>query len=98
MAAMKKWVGWVLLALSLYVTYEGWRNSQPAQATEDASKLEACRGREGCTVQAERPSELRTDFFGRRYTWSTSAGPVVVSCARAWVFQGAWGCTAQAAP
>ena len=72
---MKKWVGWVLLALSLYVTYEGWRNSQPSQATEDLSKAEACRGREGCTVEGTRPVELRTDFFGRDYTWKTSAGP-----------------------
>jgi len=94
---MKKWVGWVLLALSLYVTYEGWRNSQPAQATEDLSKAEACKGREGCTVEGLRPIELRTDFFGREYTWKTSAGPVEVSCARAYVFQGAWACTAKSA-
>lgn len=95
---MKKWVGWVLLALSLYATYEGWRNSQPTPQTEDLSKLEACKGREGCKLEAERPTGIRTDFFGRAYTWKTSAGPVEVACARAFVFQGAWSCAAKSAP
>lgn len=91
-----KWVGWVLLALSLYATYEGWRNSQPEPATETMSKPIACQGREGCTVKGERPSEIRTDFFGRDYTWATSAGPVKVSCQREYVLQGAWSCAAPA--
>jgi hypothetical protein len=94
---MKKWVGWVLLVLSLYATYEGWRNSQPTQETEDLSKPEACKGREGCTLAAERPTEIRTNFFGRTYTWTTSTGPVEVACARAYVFQGAWACAAKPA-
>jgi hypothetical protein len=94
---MKKWVGWVLLALSLYVTYEGWRNSQPAQATEDLSKAEACKGREGCTVEGPRPMTVKTDFFGHEYTWKTSTGSVEVACGRAYVFQGAWACAAKSA-
>lgn len=94
---MKKWVGWVLLALSLYVTYEGWRNSQPGPETEASSKGEACKGREACTVEAERPAEIRTDFFGRAYTWKTSTGMVEVACSRAYVFQGAWACAAKTA-
>jgi len=96
MGSMKKWVGWVLLALSLYVTYEGWRNSQPQPATEELSKAEACKGRDGCKVEGERPAEIRTDFFGRRYTWKTSGGMVAVACSRAYVFQGAWSCAAKA--
>ena len=94
---MKKWVGWVLLALSLYATYEGWRNSQPTPETEALSKPEACKGREACTLAAERPTEIRTNFFGRTYTWTTSSGPVEVACARAYVFQGAWACAAKPA-
>jgi hypothetical protein len=93
-AAMKKWVGWVLLVLSLYVTYEGWQNSQRAQAVADLSKAAACNGREGCKVEVEHPSELRTSFLGHEYVWKTSTGPVTVSCQRALVFQGAWSCTA----
>ncbi len=93
---MKKWVGWVLLALSLYATYEGWRNSQRMQAVEDQSKAAACEGREGCKVEVEHPSEIRTNFFGHEYTWKTSSGAVTVACKRAWVLQGAWGCAAQA--
>lgn len=93
---MKKWVGWVLLALCLWATYEGWRNSQAAPETEAQSKPLACQGRDGCTVEGERPAEIRTDFFGRQYTWKTSAGPVKVKCARAYVFAGAWACAAAA--
>jgi hypothetical protein len=92
---MKNWVGWVLLALSLYATYEGWRNSQPTQETEDLSKAEACKGRDGCTVEGPRPEQILTDFFGRKYEWRTSTGPVEVSCTRAYVFQGAWSCVAK---
>ncbi len=97
MFAMKKWLGWVLLALSLYATYEGWRNSQPAPETEELSKAEPCKGREGCKLEGDRPIEIRTDFFGREYTWKTSAGPVTVACSRAYVFQGAWACAAKPA-
>ena len=74
MDLMKKWVGWVLLALSLYATYEGWRNSQPTPETEALSKPEACKGREACTLAAERPTEIRTNFFGR--TCCTAPGPL----------------------
>jgi len=91
---MNKWLGWVLLALCLFATYEGWRNSQPEPQTEQMSKSVACTGREDCTVEGERPGEIRTDFFGREYTWKTSAGMVKVSCQRAYVFQGAWSCAA----
>jgi hypothetical protein len=91
---MKKWVGWVLLALSLYVTYEGWRNSRPTPQTEELSKATACQGREGCKVEGEQPSTIHTSFLGRNYTWKTSAGPVEVACARTYVFQGTWVCSA----
>lgn len=92
---MKKWVGWVLLVLSLYVTYEGWRNSQPEAFTEVQARAIACEGREGCTVESAKPVKLRTDFLGREYEWKTSAGPVAVECRRDYLFQGAWRCTAR---
>lgn len=92
---MKKWVGWVLLGLSLYVTYEGWRNSQPSTATETQSRAIACDGREGCTVEGAKPVAVRTDFLGHEYQWTTSSGPVTVACGRAYLFAGAWRCTAK---
>ena len=63
---MKKWVGWVLLALSLYATYEGWRNSQPTPQTEDLSKLEACKGREGCKLTLRMPCYLPVLQYAHR--------------------------------
>lgn len=89
---MKKWVGWVLLAASLYVTYEGWRNSRPQPETQIASRAAACDGREGCAVEGEQPRSIRTDFFGRDYEWKTTKGDVMVQCRRPYVFWGAWSC------
>ena len=89
---MKGWVGWVLLAVSLVVTYQGWTNSRPTRDTLDRSRGAACEGAEGCTVVAEQPRSVRTDFLARHYEWKTSGGVVTVRCERAYVFAGAWAC------
>ena len=54
---MKKWVGWVLLAASLFVTYQGWRNSQPGPDTHELSRRAACEGKDACRVQGEDPQK-----------------------------------------
>ncbi len=89
---MNKWVGWILLAASLFVTYQGWKNSQPARDTQDMSRRSACGDREGCTVEAEHPRSVRTDFLARDYEWTTSTGTVAIRCQRAYIFAGVWAC------
>lgn len=90
---MKKWVGWILLAASLFVTYQGWRNSQPGADTHELSRRAACEGKDGCRVEGEQPQKLSTDFLARTYEWKTSTGPISVRCQRAYVFAGIWSCT-----
>lgn len=89
---MKQWIGWVLLALSLLVTYQGWHNSRPGAETQDMSRPVACEGRAECEVEGERPQKVATDFLGRDYEWRTSTGPVSVRCQRAYLFAGRWAC------
>lgn len=90
---MKQWIGWVLLAVSLYVTYQGWRNSQPStMETQDMSRGVACEGRDDCHVEGTNPQKLSTDFLGRDYEWKTSTGAVSVHCQRAYIFAGRWAC------
>ncbi|MEM9454798.1 MAG: hypothetical protein AAGF11_11510 [Myxococcota bacterium] len=89
---MKKWIGWILLALSLVITYQGWQNSQPRAETQDMSRPVACEGRAGCTVEGARPQKVATDWLRREYEWKTSTGPVLVRCRRAYVFAGRWAC------
>ncbi len=89
---MKKWVGWVLLALSLFITYQGWRNSQPGRDTQDMSRRTACEGQEKCTVEGKDPQSIRTNFFARDYEWRAKEETVAVRCQRAYVFAGVWSC------
>ncbi|MCH9686641.1 MAG: hypothetical protein K0V04_34735 [Deltaproteobacteria bacterium] len=89
---MKAWVGWILLAASLYVTYSGWNNSQPAATVEQLSRTAACEGKTECTVDVERPRTVATSFFGHEYDWKTSEGEITIACARAFIFAGNWAC------
>lgn len=90
---MKGWIGWILLGLSLLVVFAGYRNSQPAPETEDLARATACADK-SCTLMSDRPSVVKTDFFRRRYQWTTSEGPMVASCSRELVFAGTWTCKA----
>ena len=92
---VKQWVGWVLLALSLVVTYQGWRNSKPTVLTETMSSKVACEKRADCKVEAVGPQKVSTDFLSRTYEWRTTKGPVEVRCQRAFIFFGAWDCRAK---
>lgn len=92
-AGMKGWVGWILLAVSLVIAYQGYQNSQPEPSTEAAARAVVCEGEPDCEVENERPHITKTDVFQRRYEWKTSKGPVHVLCRRDLLFFGAWHCT-----
>ncbi len=89
---MKGWVGWILLALSLLVAVAGYRNQRAEPGTEEQSRFAACDLGEPCSPLAERPYKIRTDVLRRRYEWTTSVGPVTVTCRRRFVFVGEWAC------
>jgi hypothetical protein len=90
--AMKGWVGWTLLGLSLVVALAGYRNQRVELETEELSRTVVCQLGEPCTVNGERPHEIRTDVLRRRYEWGTSLGAVTVTCRRRFAFAGPWEC------
>lgn len=95
---MKAWVGWILLALSLVVAYQGLENSRRDPALEAAARRVACDLDPSCELQAERPGTIKTDVIQHRYEWGTTVGPVHVLCRRQLIFFGAWSCEPKAGP
>lgn len=91
---MKGWIGWVLLGLSLLVVAAGYRNAQPDPETETLSRTSVCGTDKTCVVMSDRAHVVRTDMIRRRYQWTTSNGPIVVTCRREFWFAGTWSCTA----
>jgi len=89
---MKRWVGWILLAISLYLAFEGYRNSQQWPATEELARGVACDVTGGCVLNTQSPREVRTDVTQRRYAWGSNKGPLHVVCRREFIFAGEWSC------
>lgn len=91
---MKQWVGYVLLALSLVVAYQGWANVAKVAETEPLARSVACEvGQKECAITKDGIAGHKADVFARHYQWPTTLGPVHVTCRRAWVFFGQWSCT-----
>jgi len=92
---VKGWIGWVLLGITLVVAVIGWRNSQPEPETELLARKSVCTGDKPCVVMSDKPNVIKTDVAHRRYQWTTSEGPVVVTCKREYYLAGAWGCASE---
>jgi hypothetical protein len=91
---MKKYVGWVLLAISLVIAFQGYRNSVNDPLTQDLARKVACDVEAKCVLKEGAPTKVQTDIVGRRYEWSSSVGPIVTECGREAVFFGGWRCDA----
>lgn len=92
---MKQWVGYVLLALSLVVAYQGWANVSKVSETEGMAKAVACDVDKECLMVGEGVVGYKADVLTRRYQWQTSLGPVHVTCKRKWFFFGSWSCVSE---
>lgn len=92
---MKRWVGWVLLALSLVVAYQGWANVTKVAETENLAESVACQIGKECALVVDGLAGYKADVFARHYQWQTTQGPVHVTCTRAWMFFGNWSCTSE---
>jgi hypothetical protein len=92
---MKKWVGWVLLAVSLVVAYQGYQNSVNDPRTQDLARQIACDGQAQCVLKEGAPSKVKTNIVSRYYEWSSNDGPITTECTREAVFFGGWKCKAQ---
>jgi hypothetical protein len=92
---MKGWVGYTLLAICLFVTYQGYRNSRTDVFNEQLARSVACTVDAACILKSERPGKVLTDIVRRRYEWPSNAGSIVVTCRRRYAFFGDWQCTAE---
>ncbi len=90
---MKRYVGWVLLALCLVFTYQGWQTRAGIAESQPRAKSVACSVQDKCVLAHEEPSALMADFMARKYEYKTSVGPVTVTCTRPYVFFGNFQCT-----
>ena len=95
---MKGWIGWILLALSLVVAYQGMQNSRQDPALEASARKVACDLDAACELRAERPGKIKTDVVQHRYEWSTTTGTVHVLCRRQLIFFGDWSCEPKDGP
>ena len=90
---MKQWVGYILLALCLVASYQGWKNSQQNPELAASAEAMACQVDQDCLLKGEKgPNKIKTDFFSQSFQFDTSIGPVTVKCTRAMFLFGAWKC------
>ncbi len=94
MNAGKQVAAYSVLVVCGVLVYQGYENAQPRPATEQMALNTACDFDDGnCTVRDDRPREIRTNPVQRQYQFSTTQGPVIVTCRRDLLFFGAWTCT-----
>lgn len=89
---MRRILGYLLLIISGFIAYQSYLNAQPDAITEGMAREAACAGKEGCKLSGDLPNVMKTDVTSRTYQWATSAGPVVVTCKREYVWFGEWSC------
>ena len=92
---MKKWVGWVLLAIVLVLAFQGYVNAQTDPQTEQLSREAARAADSQAVIRGAHPVVVRTDIVRRRYEWQTTEGRIGVVCMRSAYFFGNWSCTGQ---
>ncbi|MEZ4385269.1 MAG: hypothetical protein R3A79_28330 [Nannocystaceae bacterium] len=89
---MKRIFGYLLLIISGFIAFQSYQNAQPSPEIEAMSKAQACTA-EGCEINGDRPHVLQTSITARRYQWETSAGSMVVTCEREYLWFGNWSCS-----
>lgn len=93
---MKGYVGWLLLALCLVVTYQGWQTRSKVGETQDRARAAVCSDGSTCLLARDEPTVVRADFLSRQYQFATNKGPSTVTCTRPYLLFGDFQC--QAAP
>ena len=105
MKELRSFASYVVLAVALFVTYQGFQNSRAKPETEELSRSHACDLESSCIVigvkshrrgsDESRPTAVKTSMISRQYEWETNLGSVVVTCRRAKYFLGAWACSTE---
>lgn len=90
---MNRVIGFAVLALCAFIAYQSYLNSQPGPETQQLAIDTACDiGEKGCTVRKGGARAIKTDVTQRQYQFSTTTGPVTVTCSRTYIWLGPWSC------
>jgi hypothetical protein len=83
---------YLLLALAIVLSYQGWGNAQLNSATAALAKDHACDLDSSCIVQDAQARISRADVIRHRYEYRTTHGVMTVTCKRELLFFGEWSC------
>lgn len=86
---------YVLLAVSIVISFQGWKNAQLTPETAKLARGHACDLDSSCIVLDEQPRIGRADVIRHRYEYNTTHGMMTVTCKRQWLFFGEWSCTVE---
>jgi CTP:molybdopterin cytidylyltransferase MocA len=84
---------YVLLAVAIVISFQGWRNAQVTSASTAMAKDHACDLDSSCIVLDDQPRVGRADVIRHRYEFKTTHGMMTVTCKRQLLFFGPWSCT-----
>jgi hypothetical protein len=97
MPRMKQFIWYLLFAVMVFISYQGYVNSKDDPETEAMSRDAVCALDKDCGLPAQSLASVRaTDIFSRKYQWNAKAGSYVATCKREYMFVGHWKCEAQA--
>jgi hypothetical protein len=93
---MKQFIWYLLFAVMLFVSYQGYVNSKDDPETEALSRQAVCDVDKDCGIAPQAQAGVRaTDIFSRKYQWVSKSGTYVATCKREYMFVGHWKCEAQ---
>ena len=93
---MKQLIWYILFAAMVFVSYQGYVNSQDDLETEAMARDAVCAVDKACGILPTDLAVVRaTDIMSRKYQWNTKAGSHVATCKREYMFAGHWQCVAQ---
>lgn len=93
---MKQFIWYLLFAIMVFVSYQGYVNSKDDPETEAMSRDAVCALDKECGLVAGSQANVRvTDIMSRNYQWNAKAGSYVATCKREYVFVGHWKCEAR---
>jgi len=93
---MKQLIWYLLFAAMVFVSYQGYVNSQDSPETEAMAREAVCAVDKECGLAATDLASVRvTDIMSRKYQWNLKSGSQVATCKREYMFFGHWKCEAQ---
>lgn len=95
-ARMKQFIWYLLFAVMVFVSYQGYVNSKDDPETEAMAREAVCAVDKDCGLLPAMQANVRsTDIFSRNYQWASKGGNFVATCKREYMFVGHWKCVAQ---